>query len=341
MAFAALGEAAAYWVAEDSSLLKAAAALGSLQTGVDYGLSKVRESNTSPSSHTISTDNHREYVLHRDRARMAYQRFYKKKNYRDFKRAYLNSRAIRRRAWYNKHRRGSAGKHTQRSSITHGPSKEGVPRNRYRYHDFIVRRMYQMPGGAGGQNVQALQQLIFGESNHSGGFGFNFKLDQMPSYTDFTNMFQFYKILNVEIHFVPFQTCFPALTVSDATNPVKGLSSTTYTPTSEVPIITLAPDDSSSDNFASQTDAFAHGRTTLHSFADGRTFKYRLSPVVKRIAGSTAAPVQASVTRKTWVSTDSPSEAHFGVRGWGKHFYSTTRIDVYVIMTTVFKDLKT
>lgn len=325
MALAALGEDLTSWLVEDADFLTAGSTLGLLQSGVDVGLKRIADNNRKRKREQMP------YMVGSSVRRRPVP--IKRTPYK----SYMRQRMFKRRRWYERHRIG-AGKHTARTSTLTGSSKEGVPRPPTKYHDLIVRRMYK-PSGSSGQNESVLNGNVFGTGG--GGFGYNFKLDQMPSYTDFTAMFQYYKILSVELHFVPHQNCFPGLSESSATNPIVRAGTGAAITTAEAPIIIVASDEATSSNFASETDAFSHGGTTLHCFNDGRTFKYRVSPAIRRVVGDASAPIQATTHKKVWLDTGSPSEAHFGLRGFAKAIKNCNSVDVYGIITVAFKDLKT
>lgn len=179
----------------------------------------------------------------------------------------------------------------------------------------------------------------------SGGFGYNFGLDQMGSHTDFTAIFQYYKIVQVELHFIPRQDSFPSLTAA-ATQVVRSngndsASNANYDAVSEAPYIIIACDNSTDAAFASESAAFAHEGSSIHYFTNGRSHTTRISPTVLRLAGNTGTASVAYNPKRMWISTADASEKHYGVRGWASGFHSGTSVDVILKYKVVFKDLKT
>jgi hypothetical protein len=189
----------------------------------------------------------------------------------------------------------------------------------------------------GGENIDyaALGSAV------EGGFGLSFALSNMGSYTDFTAMFQYYKILRVSVHFVPLQNNFPSLAVSVAGTPAQSASA--YSPVSEAPELIIAADDTTNSAFTSLGDAYSHGGTLTHHFNEGKTLTMSLAPHAKALVGDPGGPIESHTKKKVWISTSGtgPALPHYGIRGYARNFYSGTRVRIYYVMTVAFKDLKT
>lgn len=199
----------------------------------------------------------------------------------------------------------------------------------------------------GVDNPRSIKYNIFGggTGGTSGGFGFTFSLDQIGSYTDFTAVFQYYKIVQVEIHFIPRQDTYPSLTNAQTqTARANGNDQTTganYAPVSECPYVIVACDNGSGSAFSSESDAFAHEGSSIHFFNNGRAHTTRFSPTVLRLAGTAGSEATSYVPKRMWISTSDSSEKHYGLRGYAGSFVSGSSVDVLLKYKVVFKDLKT
>jgi hypothetical protein len=165
----------------------------------------------------------------------------------------------------------------------------------------------------------------------SGGFGFTFSLDQIGSYTDFTAIFQYYKIVQVELHIIPKQNTYPSLnsaaTQTTRANGNDARSGANYDPVSEIPYVIVAADNGSGSAFASGGDALAHEGSCLHYFNDGRPYTMRLSPTVLRLAGTAGAEAETYVPKRMWINTSDSAEKHYGIRCYTQGLYKGTAID--------------
>lgn len=251
---------------------------------------------------------------------------------------YLSRRAKRKRTYYA-NRRG-AGKHTQTSKVHSSGIHERSSRRPYKYHDMVIHRTVN-PNSANSTLVAA-EDIDFASLGGAvqGGFGISFSLSNMGSYTDFTAMFQYYKILRVQVHFVPLQNTYPSLAVT--ANGTAAQSATAYAPVSECPLLAVAADDTTNAAFANLSDAYGHSKTVTHHFNEGKTLTISLSPHAKDLVGTAAGPIESHTNKKQWISTagSGPDLKHYGIRAYAQNFYSGNRVKIYYIMTVAFKDLK-
>jgi hypothetical protein len=132
------------------------------------------------------------------------------------------------------------------------------------------------------------------------GFAFPFNLTQVPGSSDFTNLFDRYRINKIDVTFtlvVTPNTVFPVLNIfmddDDATIP------TTKASVMERQAVQRAP--------------FSVTRQTVSVSFEPRWVQSRTT-----LAGTTAnlAP------RKTWIDMATPGVPHFGIKGWTDYYSS-------------------
>lgn len=178
-----------------------------------------------------------------------------------------------------------------------------------------------------------------------GGFGISFKLSDLGSYTDFTAMFQYYKMLRCVVTFVVLQDSYPALTAAatqtSRSNGNDGNTGSAYDPVAEVPVVMVAADNGSAAGFSSKADAFAHDGTITHPFVQGKPLSVGISPHVRRVAGTAGTEVEVHKPQKLWVSTNDSAESHYGLRGYYQGLTSGIKIRIFCKTRVAFKDLKT
>lgn len=237
-----------------------------------------------------------------------------------------------------------SGKDTLRVGSTNRCQiQERIPRGP-RTQLFILKRTVQPALTGGVLNIGYLSYTNVGNADAIG-VGWDFTLNQIGSYTDFTNHYQYYKILGVQLFLIPTQNTFPSITAA-ATQTVRAnasdaLASSATIEVSRCPRIILAADNTSSAGFASAASAFSHERSTTHYFNNANMMKTYLSPHVLRVAGVAGAEVEVHIPKKLWISTADAGEKHFGIRAWVEGLFSGSRIDVIVTYTVAFKDIKT
>lgn len=130
---------------------------------------------------------------------------------------------------------------------------------------------------------------------------YQFTLDSLPNYTEFTNLYDLYKITGIKLSFVPSASEY-INSVTSGTNAQNGFQrfnsvldfDDTAVPTSENQLLQYAS--------LKQTPGWA-----THS----RYFTPRVNTVVEGVVGATLA---ASSTAPKWISTDNPEVEHLGVK---------------------------
>jgi len=173
------------------------------------------------------------------------------------------------------------------------------------------------------------------------GVSYHFQLDQMHQYVDFTDAYQWYKILSVKLTFVPLQNAWPGLVVSDATNPIKHDSADgSATSASQAPVVALAPDATSDALFTSLNEAMAHSGSRLHVFNDTSEMTVYLVPKPTGLVGVAGSEIQVLTPTSKWISTDSATVPHYGLRVWCDQLYDTALIRVFMTMKVAFKGVK-
>lgn len=249
------------------------------------------------------------------------------------RRYHYSSITSQRRKAYRRRQYRKAGKHTFRKQSV---SRALVEKPSISSRIFQITRTYELT---------SLTYATASPDAADGGFGISFKLSDIGSYTDFTAMFQYYKILRCVVTVVPVQDTFPSLTAAQTqtarANGNDGLLAAVYDPVSEVPFVFIAADNGSDTGFTSKDEAFAHEGTIVHPFTNGKPLSVGVSPHVKRVAGTVGGEVEVHKPQKMWVSTADASEEHYGMRGYYQALNSGTKLRLFVKAKIAFKDLKT
>ncbi len=172
-------------------------------------------------------------------------------------------------------------------------------------------------------------------------FGYSFSLSQFPSYSNFTGIYQWYKILWVKLHFYPLQTTWPALSASTATNPIIGreFDDTAGLACCVAPTICVAPDHQSDALFSSLNNAMEHDGAKLHVFNDTNEFSVFLSPKPTGLVGSAGSEVVYLTPENKWITTSSATVPHYGLRCYVK-MQDAVSVQVYMEMKVAFRGNK-
>lgn len=185
----------------------------------------------------------------------------------------------------------------------------------------------------------SLRNSALGNGSGAGGFNHRFRLEDMTSFTDFTNIYRFYKILWVKITMYPAQTTHlgtPAGTTVPALDYTAGL----YQPGGQAPYVVVAPDNTSDTAFTTEEIALAHSGARFHMFNDPNEFSIYLVPTPKGLVGTAGSESVTELNKSVWISTDNPSEDHFGLRGYAAGFHNGIEVKSILTMKVAFKDLK-
>jgi hypothetical protein len=169
-----------------------------------------------------------------------------------------------------------------------------------------------------------------------GGFSWNFSLSQFPQYTEYTDLYQWYKLLWVKITFYPEQNSYDSfestgIQVGDTPTKIQGVS----------PIIVVCPDKTSDAVFSTINEAMAHHDSTLHSFNDGKEFTVFLSPKPNSLVGNAGGEVQTLSSGNKWITTASTGVEHYGLRCFIDRMTANSSIYCVMEMKVAFKEPKT
>ena len=205
----------------------------------------------------------------------------------------------------------------------------------------VVKRLQNSPVPTEGETGHTLSDIIqnsrlraAGSRNGTGSFGYAFKLDQLFNYTEYTGAYQWYKILKVRLVFYPAQNNYRA---DDNTTWTADASGSQF---ARAPFLVLAPDSSSDAKFTSLNEAQAHAGSVVHCFNDGSDFAITLSPKPTSLHGSSGSEVQTLGVQRPWISTDSPTVEHYGLRCYADQFGDSSYMRVKMEMTVAFKGVK-
>lgn len=173
-----------------------------------------------------------------------------------------------------------------------------------------------------------------------GAFSWAFQLDQFPNYADYTDVYQWYKILGVKIHFYPLNNGYPAVNRSSATYPAINRSvDGTGVSTSGATQLILAPDHQTQALFATETEAMSHAGAIHHVFNDSNELTMYVAPKPTGLLGPAGSEVVYEVPNTHWITTNTVNLPHFGVRGY-MVAYDASSIKVVMEMKVAFKQQK-
>lgn len=150
------------------------------------------------------------------------------------------------------------------------------------------------------------------------GFSWHFRLDQFPNYADYVDIYQWYKILYVKVHFYPLNNSHPSLIQSTATNPIvkSSLTSTSNLTATQAPEIVLAKDHLTDALFASQAEAMGHAGSIYHCFNNGNDLSVFVAPKPTGLIGPSGSEVIYEVPNSRWITTSNVTLPHYGLRAY-------------------------
>ncbi len=184
----------------------------------------------------------------------------------------------------------------------------------------VIKRLQRAPNPTTQEGGGALTSRIMNATSATTkdgqfGFSYNFNLAQMTSYTDFTAMYQWYKLLWVKVHFVPLQGAVPALIQGTATNPILDVTEDgSNTPLGQAGELVLAPDRTSEALFSSVQIAMAHDGAVLHTFNDNKELSIFLQPRALGLVGAAGSEVATENAGPRWITTSDATVKHYGLR---------------------------
>lgn len=173
--------------------------------------------------------------------------------------------------------------------------------------------------------------------NGQGSFGYHFKLSQFPQYTEYTQLYQWYKILSVRLTFYPEQNAHESISANAASVSYDGAGSKVST----APLLVVSPDQTSDALFGTINDAMAHHNSRFHSFNSGKEFSIYLSPKPNSLIGNSGGEVRTLSSANKWITTDSAEVEHYGLRCYMDRFPDAASVYVVMEMKVAFKQPKT
>ncbi|WP_445772236.1 hypothetical protein [Rheinheimera sp.] len=182
-----------------------------------------------------------------------------------------------------------------------------------------------------GSGITSLVRNYQSQTTPDGTFslGWSFKLIDFPNYADYTDVYQWYKILGVKVHFYPLQNSYTALQESTATNPILQNSSnlTAFNQSCTAPSCIIAKDMQDDGLFTSETIAMQHHGAVFHCFNDGRELMIYLQPKATGLLGTAGAEAVFEQSQPQWISTASAAVPHYGLRSfWNMSDGSSVRV---------------
>lgn len=130
---------------------------------------------------------------------------------------------------------------------------------------------------------------------------YQFTLDSLPNYQEFTSLYDLYKINGIKLSFVPSASEY----INSTTSSVTGQNGFQRFHT------VLDFDDTSVPVSENELLQYTSLKSTPGWATHSRYFKPRVNTVVEGIVGATLA---ASSTAPKWISTQDPSVEHLGVK---------------------------
>lgn len=267
-----------------------------------------------------------------------FTRMYKRKPGSRYSRAgaqkYARKKAVYNKRLANYHRHVN---HTQANPTTL-PST-GTPNYGTRYK--IIKRCMFGPTPTTQESGGTLTQFISNAGskttpNGDFAFSYHFKLSDLHNHTEFTSMYQWYKILWVKLHFMPRQETYPSVNAAHANDSFDG----TGPSISQAPLMVLASDKTDESLFTSFDDACAHEGAKVHMFNSGNELTTWLVPKPTGLLGTAGSEVVFQQPSPKWITTDNATVPHYGVKAFVQGMSDHNVIMVLLEMKVAFKDLK-
>lgn len=134
------------------------------------------------------------------------------------------------------------------------------------------------------------------------GYALSFALDDLPSYTEFTNLFDKYRVDQLDCVFL-----------WEAGNAIT---------TAQSPCLWIAADWDGVSGSPTLSSVMQYPGVRMHAFSYQRpTFQYSIKrpAVLQTLAGGS----NGAVVRSPWLATTAPSVEHYGLIGWVNQYNST------------------
>ncbi len=143
--------------------------------------------------------------------------------------------------------------------------------------------------------------------------GFSFQLDEIPNYTEFTTLFDLYKIEHVEVHMLP--------GTNSQNNQIGVGGSVTYPPR-----IATVIDYNSSGAFASFNDARDFESAEVHQAIRRDPIVRRLTPRFLTGVEEDGATIVTGGASRGWLNTARADVPHYGFRYVGEALSTATEL---------------
>lgn len=169
-----------------------------------------------------------------------------------------------------------------------------------------------------------------------GSFGYAFKLSQFPQFNEYTDLYQWYKILSVRLTFYPEQNTHENISLIGG-----GTYNGSGGQTATAPVMVICPDQTSDATFGSIGNAMAHHDSRFHSFNDGKEFSIYLSPKPNSLIGNSGGEVTTLSSANKWITTNSAEVEHYGLRCFVDRMNDATSIYTVMEMKVAFREPKT
>jgi len=157
-----------------------------------------------------------------------------------------------------------------------------------------------------GEDVHYFVRLVdfgvLGKAVSDQGFGIGFSLQDVPSYSEFTGLFNAFRIDKVDVTFLYQQTintstfCFPTLFVSYDANDIT------------IP--------------GTESVMLERANTKVMSFSTNRMMiNFTVKP--NMLAATSGLAVAAELPKTTWCDTADPSNTFYGLKVWAQNYNTT------------------
>lgn len=211
----------------------------------------------------------------------------------------------------------------------------------------IVKKILDGPAptqqeSGGSLGVVMLNTGSKGTPNGTFSCAWNFNLEQLPGYAQYTAIYQYYRILWVKMHFVPLQNSHLCADQGSSTNPLDTVTTDNSGSklTGSCCWVVLAKDKVSDAIFSSSTDAYDHDTSIVHVFNDASELAVFCAPVNHDLIGVSGTEVPVPLRQSSWIPTSSTTVKHYGIRSYWSNVNNHTQVRVWCEMKVAFKDLK-
>lgn len=150
-----------------------------------------------------------------------------------------------------------------------------------------------------GWQIGGFSASAFGTTTQFG-LSANFQLQDVIESTDFTQLFDRYKIVGIKLKFMYQQT----------TSANSGVVSNVH------PIMDMSFDGDDSDLPVSQTAVQVKGFSKTHLLNSNRPFKTYWTPRVDKVVYTSGISTAYTSERSCWLDCNSPQVQHYGMKAW-------------------------